>query len=125
MKQAVGLFAALLLGLAAVPVSAQVLTVQMVLSDCPDIPQAQACPGLAEQFVDARSPGSQRDAQIVNLVLAIAEAAQQPRVPMPSCLNAADGLRVLADGVGNAGQEKQIRDIADSLCLGLRTAAIG
>jgi hypothetical protein len=103
---------------------AQVLTVRQVLSDCPDTAQAQACTSLADRFVTAREPGPQRDAQIVSLVLAIAEAAQQPGVPMPACLNAADGLRVLADGVQNVGQAQQIRDIADALCEGIQTAAI-
>ena len=100
-----------------------VMTVGMVLAECPDIPGAVACPGVATEFLASAPTPS--DAQIVNLVLALAEAAQQPAVTMPICLNTADGLLVLADGVENDGQAAQIRDIAASLCVGATTAAIG
>jgi hypothetical protein len=46
-------------------------------------------------------------------------------VTLEMCLNTADGMRVLATGMSNAGQAQQVRDIADALCDGTRTAAIG
>ena len=107
------------------PASAAVLTVRQVLTQCPDIAAARACPAVATEFLASRAPGPASDAQIVNLVVALAEAGQTPKVPMPVCLNVADGLRVLAGGVSNAGQAQQIRDIADALCQNVTTAAIG
>src|SRR5688572_18686344 len=103
-------------------VSAQTLTVRQVLVDCPDLLEAKACVPLAEQFLVDRAPrGPTRDGQIVNLVIAIAEAARYPKIPMLPCLNAADGLRVLAEGVSNAGEAAQIREIADTLCVDTQT----
>jgi hypothetical protein len=111
------------LGLAT-PSTAQVISISQVLADCPDFALAQACPSVATEFLDDRRPGTQRNGQVVNLVIAIADAAQPQTVPRPVCLNAAEGLRVLATGVTNDDQAKQINDIADALCLGNRTAAI-
>jgi hypothetical protein len=125
MKIALALVAAFIVGGIATPSSAQVISASQVLSDCPDVPAAQACPGLATAFLGNAAPTTRRDGRIVNLVVAIAEAAQQPRVPRRSCLNAADGLRVLATGVTTDEQAQQINDIADALCRGSRTAAIG
>ena len=124
MKFALALFATLSIVAVATPSSAQVISVSQVLADCPDFALAQACPGLATEFLEDRRPGTRRNGQVVNLVVAIAEAAQPQTVPRPVCLNAADGLRVLATGVTNEDQAKEINDIADALCLGNRTAAI-
>jgi hypothetical protein len=107
------------------PSSAQVISVSQVLAECPDFALAQACPSVATEFLDDRRPGTRRNTQVVDLVVAIAGAAQQQTVPRRVCLNAAEGLRVLATGVTNEDQAKQINDIADALCLGNRTAAIG
>jgi hypothetical protein len=107
------------------PVSAQVVSVSQVLSDCPDIDQAQPCTTLASAFLDGRSPGRRLDGQIIDLVVAISEAASQEKVPRPVCLNAADGLRILATGVTREDQAQQIEDIADALCTGARTASLG
>lgn len=124
MKLALAIIAAITLGAAATPASAQVIPASQVLADCPDVPAAQACPALAAAFLGNRAPTVRRDGRIVNLVVAIAEAAQQPRVPRRACLNAADGLRVLATGVTKEEQATQINDIADALCIGSRTASI-
>ncbi len=51
------------------------------------------------RFLENRTRGSRLNRQIVDLVVTIAEAAQQNNVPRNVCLNAADGLRVLATGV--------------------------
>jgi hypothetical protein len=99
----------------------QFSTVAEVLRECPDLDRAIACPAVAQAFVSP--PNFPNDTQIVTLVGALAAAGQLPRVPLPVCLNTADGLRVLATHVGG-GTGMQIRDIADSLCLGVRTAAI-
>lgn len=107
------------------PASAGVMTVTQVINGCPDIAAARACPPLAQQFLDGRVVGPVSDGQIVNLVVAIAELAQTPRVSMPVCLNAAVGLRVLAGGVSTEDRQTQINDIADALCTVARTAAIG
>lgn len=100
----------------------QFSTVAEVLRECPDLDRAIACPAVAGAFISP--PNSPNDTQIVTLVGALAAAGQLPRVPLRVCLNTADGLRVLATGVVGAGTAVQIRDIADSLCLGVRTAAI-
>jgi hypothetical protein len=108
------------------PSSAQVISVSQALTECPDLALAQACPSVATEFLDGRAPGTPRNGEIVNLVVAIAEAAQQDSVPRRVCLNAAEGLRVLANGVtDDADEASQINDIADALCLRNRTAAIG
>jgi uncharacterized membrane protein YgcG len=112
------------LALTVLPASAAVLSVAQVTNGCPDIDQARDCPGLAEEFLSTRPMSAVSDGQIVSLVLAIAELSQVPRVSMPVCLNAADGLRVLAGGVSSPEQQTQIEDIADSLCDGTNTAAI-
>lgn len=104
---------------------AQVLTVRQVVSQCPDLRAASACPGVATAFLAGRSAGSQTDAQIVNLVLALADAVQNPAVTMPICLDTAEGMLVLAGGMSNPGQAQQIRDIADGLCENTQTAATG
>src|SRR5690349_24504558 len=96
-----------------------------ILALCPDIREAQACPTSATNFLTPRPKGPTSDAQIVDLVLKIAEAAQDEKVTMPVCLNAAEGLRVLATGMEDEGRAQQILDIADALCEGVRTAAIG
>lgn len=108
----------------AFPASAAVLSVAQVTVGCPDIDQARECPALAEEFLTGRPFGPSSDGEIVSLVLAIAELSQVPRVSMPVCLNAADGLRVLALGVSNSDQQVQIEEIADSLCDDTSTAAI-
>ena len=112
------------LTMASLPASAAVLSVAQVTTGCPDIDQARECPALAEEFLSTRPMSRESDGQIVSLVLAIAELSQVPRVSMPVCLNAADGLRVLAGGVSSEDQEAQINDIAESLCDGTNTAAI-
>ena len=96
-----------------------------ILAKCPDIAKAVECPARAGDFLAPRPKSAESDAQIIDLVLKIAEAAQDRRVTMPVCLNAADGLRVLAGGVQDGARARQIQDIADALCKGVRTAAIG
>lgn len=125
MKFALALIAALATTGVSTPSSAQVISTTQVLSDCPDVLQAEACPALAIAFLGNQGPSPRRDQQIVNLVVAIAEAAQQTNVSRQACLNAADGLRVLASGVSSPEQSTQISDIADALCAGHRTASIG
>jgi hypothetical protein len=107
------------------PSSAQVISVSQVLAGCPDIPLAHACLPLASQFLADRSPGTDRNGEIVDLVFAIAEIAPQDGVPRPACINAAAGLRVLATGITIPDQANQINDIADALCRSTQTAAIG
>jgi hypothetical protein len=125
MKFALALVAALSIVGAASPSSAQVISASQVLSGCPDLPQAQACPALATSFVSNWATSTEKDRQIVNLVVAIAEAAQQNKVSRQACLNAADGIRVLATGVSIAEQSQQISDVADALCAGNRAASVG
>ncbi|MGB3338898.1 MAG: hypothetical protein WBA73_17105, partial [Devosia sp.] len=100
----------------------QFSTVSEVLRECPDLDRASACPTVAQAFLSL--PNSPNDTQIVTLVVTLAAAAQEPRVPRPVCLNTAEGIRVLATGVDSAGTAGQIRDIADALCFGIRTAGI-
>jgi hypothetical protein len=125
MKFALALAASLAVAGLATPSSAQVLTVAQVTSACPDVSRAQACPPLATQFLSGRYYGASTDQEIVSLVVAIAEASQQSNVSRRACLNAADGIRILAGGVSTAEQSKQITDIADALCAGNRTASTG
>src|SRR5690606_17586651 len=85
---------------AAMPAQAAVTpTPRQILTKCPATRQAKACPASASDFLAPRPKSPESDAQIVDLVLKIAEAAQEERVQLPACLNAADGLRVLATGV--------------------------
>lgn len=125
MRMAFALFASLAAVGLSTPSSAQVISVSQVLVTCPDFALAQACPPMATQFLEDRRPGLRRNGQVVDLVVGIAQVAQHESVPRRVCLNAADGLRVLAAGVTNVDQVNQILDIADALCLGNRTAAIG
>lgn len=106
------------------PASAAVLSVAQVTTGCPDLDQARDCPALAEEFLSSRPVSPTSDVQIISLVVAIAELSQVPRVRLPVCLNAADGIRVLAGGVSTDDQQAQIEDIADALCIGTNTAAI-
>src|SRR5262245_24566918 len=93
------------------PAPAREISVAQVLVACPDLAQAQACTGVAAEFLAGNRPGSWRNYKVVDLVVAIAEVAQQESVPRPVCLNAADGLRVLAGGVTDAERAGQISDI--------------
>jgi hypothetical protein len=125
LKPALALIATLAVAGLATPSSAQVLTVAQVSSACPDVSRAQACPPLATQFLTGRRYGPSTDQEVVSLVVAIAEASQQSNVSRRACLNAADGIRILAQGVSTEAQSQQILDIADALCTGRRTASLG
>jgi hypothetical protein len=126
MKRFLFALAALGLAIASTPSFAVVTpTPGQILARCPDNPDAQDCPAAAEDFLVPRPKSPQSDAQIVNLVLKIATEASDEKVPLKVCLNAADGLRVLAGGVEDPGTAQQIMDIADALCDNIRTAAIG
>ena len=116
-----GLFA---LGALAAPIAVQAqqfTTISQVLGVCPDLDQARDCPPAASGFLGT---GPRSDVEISTLALTLAQAGQFPRVPMPVCLNTADGIRVLARGANTAATARQLNDIADSLCLGGGTAAI-
>jgi hypothetical protein len=108
------------------PVSSQAqqfTTISQVLSECPDLAGASACVEATVGFVGA--PNSPSDPEISTLALSLAQAAQFPRVPMRVCLNTADGIRILAQAADSDATAQQLLDIADSLCLGVGTAAIG
>ena len=119
-----GVALSVLAGFSAPHAIAEVMTVGQIMRDCPDIDAAIACPALAEEFLIDRPMGPTSDSQIIMLVVEIAEAAAVPRVRLPVCLNAADGLRVLADGIDSEGQAAEVQEIADTLCLGTSTAAL-
>ncbi len=106
------------------PITAQAqqfLTIAQVLRSCPDLDQARDCPDAAAGFLGA---GARSDVEISTLALNLAQSGRFPRVPLPVCLNTADGIRVLARGANSGATTRQLNNIADSLCLGGGTAAI-
>src|SRR6476660_8413720 len=105
----------------AVSSAAVIQTAEALMSVCPALSSGTGCPEGATEYLDAVHPSN---SQIVSLVSSIAGAADTPQVPKPICLDAAQGIRVLAGGVSSAGQRQQILLIADSLCRGSATAAI-
>ena len=101
--------------------AAVIQTSQELLSVCPALSFGTGCAEGATEYLDAAQPSN---AQIISLVTSIASAADTPQVPKPICLDAAQGIRILAGGVSNAGQRQQILAIANDLCKGSATAAI-
>lgn len=101
--------------------AAVVQTAQELLSVCPALSTSTGCPEGAAQYLKAVNPSN---GAIITLVTSIADAAESPQVPKRICLDAAQGIRVLAGGVSNADQRQQILVIADELCRGAATAAI-
>jgi hypothetical protein len=101
--------------------AAVIQTSQELLSVCPALSSGIGCAAGASQYLGAAQPSN---AQIVKLVTSIAEAADSPEVPKPICLDAAQGIRVLAEGLSSETQREQVLVIADDLCKGSATAAI-
>jgi len=101
--------------------AAVIQTSQELLSVCPALSSGTGCAEGATEYLDAAQPSN---AQIISLVTSIASTADTPQVPKPICLDAAQGIRILAGGVSNAGQRQQILAIANDLCKGSATAAI-
>ena len=118
---AAGLFSLGLVFAPGLSSAAVIQTAQDLMSVCPALSSGTGCPEGAQAYLDAVQPSN---AQIVSLVSSIAGAADTPQVPKPICLDAAQGIRVLGEGVSNSGQRQQIFVIADELCQGLATAAI-
>jgi len=106
-------------------VQAAPLTARQALSRCPDLDAARACPAVARAFMAGRASGPETDARIVNLVLALADAVQDPGITTPICRNTADGLRTLARGISNARRARQVRSLANDLCGGSRGVGAG
>lgn len=118
---AAGLFSLGLVFAPGLSSAAVIQTAQDLMSVCPALSSGTGCPEGAQAYLDAVRPSN---AQIVSLVSSIAGAADTPQVPKPICLDAAQGIRVLGEGVSNSGQRQQIFVIADELCQGSSTAAI-
>lgn len=93
-----------------------------LLTYCPALETGSGCPAAAEAYLQYTNPS---DGEIFELVIKIAEDADQPTVPKSICLDAAEGLRVLAGGVSSADRQQEIRNIADALCKDSATGAIG
>lgn len=112
------------LGLAFAPAvssAAVIQTADALLSVCPALSTGTECAEGAADYLAAANPSNR---QIVRLVTSIADAAESPRIPMRICLDAAQGIRILAGGVSNGDQRQQILLVADDLCRGAQTAAI-
>ena len=91
------------------PTQAQTLTVAQLTAQCPDIPQGEACPATAVRFLAGLPVGQAKADRIIGGVWdTIAEASRTPKVPLKVCLNAADGLRVLAGAVRDASLKNTI-----------------
>lgn len=93
-----------------------------LLAYCPALEDGSGCPEAAASFLQYASPG---DAAIVELVISIAEEADRPTVPKSICLDAAAGVRVLAEGTTSSDRRQEILNIADAMCLNSATGAIG
>lgn len=106
---------ALAVGLSTVTAT-HALTIKQALSQCPDVPAARACRAVAAAFLAERIAGPKTDAQIVNLVRALADAAERPNVSLRVCRNTADGMKVLARGMTNGKQARQVIGLANDLC---------
>jgi hypothetical protein len=99
-------------------------TIPAVLQLCP-ADSAGRCVPVVQAFVAQRELGARLDADLVDLVAALAGAAQDPRVTRPICLDIADGMRVAGEAMVDTGLRDQTFALADALCLGgFETAAI-
>ena len=57
------------------------------------------------------------DAEIADLVIAMADAANEPRDGRCGCSALAGGIRAAADGVSDTDQQRRIYRVAGSLCI--------
>jgi hypothetical protein len=98
-------------------------TIPAVLQLCP-ADSAGRCVPVVRSFVAQREMGARLDADLVDLVAALAGAAQDPRVTRPICLDIADGMRVAGEAMVDAALRDQTFALADALCRGgFETAA--
>src|SRR5688572_19662542 len=99
MKITFALIGLVLLGCWTTSASAQSMTRAEVLDQCPDFDMAVACPEVADAFLLALPDNRGSNEQIVDVAVAIAEAARPEPVPLEVCLDAAEGIVVLAGGL--------------------------
>jgi hypothetical protein len=99
------------------------LVIPAVLASCP-VQTAGLCEEAAEDFLDIQPPGAQRDADIVKLVLELANAAKHPNITMPMCIELQKTIVMLGQGVTQAAPQEQVKGIAASLCDPVTTASI-
>ncbi len=125
MKITFALIGLVLLGCWTTSASAQSMTRAEVLDQCPDFDMAVACPEVADAFLLALPDNRGSNEQIVDVAVAIAEAARPEPVPLEVCLDAAEGIVVLAGGLMSDGREAELLSIAGALCEREETAAIG
>jgi len=118
---AAGLLSIGLAGLPGTSSAAVIQTAQELLTVCPALSDTTGCPEGARDYLAAAHPSN---GAIVELVNSIATAGDTPKVPKRICLDAAQGIRVLAGGDSDADQRKQILLVADAMCRGATTAAI-
>ena len=97
-------------------------TIPAVLSICPDDSQT-VCVPTVQEFIGQHPAGSQRDADLLALVVQLAGVAQDPSTTHPMCLDIADGIRTASGAVQNGAQAQEIMDIANALCEGGATTA--
>ena len=118
------LSAAAFMMVGAIPAQAQLVasTIPAVLSICPDN-AATPCVPAVQSFISQQAAGSQRDADLVALVVQLAGVAQNPSTTQPMCLDIADGIRAAGEAVQDGAQAQEIQNIADALCAGGATTA--
>jgi hypothetical protein len=125
MRITFALIGLVLLGCWTTGASAQSMTRAEVLDECPDFDMAVACPVVADQFLLSLPSNQQSNEQIVDVAVAIADAARPEPVPLEVCLDAAEGIVVLAGGLTSDGRKAELISIAGVLCEREETAAIG
>ncbi len=106
--------------------SAQAMTRAEVLAECPDFDRAVACPGVAEEFLLSLPDGRRSNQQIFDVGVAISDAIEPETVPLEVCLDAQEGIGVLAGGLVSDARRAALLALAAEMCGGeIVTGSIG
>jgi hypothetical protein len=97
--------------------SAQAMTRAEVLAECPDFDRAMACPGVAEEFLQSLPSGGKSNQEIFDVAIAISDAVEPETVPLEVCLDAQEGVKVLAGGLKADGREAELLARAADMCM--------
>ncbi len=96
--------------------SAQAMTRAEVLAECPDFDRAIACPGVAEEFLLSLPSGRRSNQQIFDVGVAISDAIDPETIPLEVCLDAQEGIHVLAEGLVSDGRRAELLALASDMC---------
>jgi hypothetical protein len=72
---------------------------------------------VAEEFLQSLPSGGQSNQQIFDVATAISDAVEPETVPLEVCLDAQEGVKVLAAGLKADGREAELLARAADMCM--------